>query len=62
MSAHNERVLTYLRNTIAGSPEFGEEFQVINIDRHDDSSLIIDLNDGTSLVLNVERIKTEGSK
>jgi hypothetical protein len=48
--------LTYLRNTVAGSPGFGDKWSVINIETYGDSSLmVLDLDDGTSIALSVER-------
>ena len=48
--------LTYLRNTVAGSPEFGNKWKVLNIETYGDSSLmVLDLDDGTSIALRVER-------
>ena len=48
--------LTYLRNTVSGSPEFGNKWKVLNIETYGDSSLmVLDLDDGTSIALRVER-------
>lgn len=48
--------MTYLRNTVAGSPWFGDKWQVINIETYGDSRLmVLDLDDGTSIALTVER-------
>ncbi len=48
--------LTFLRNTIAQSPEFGDKWKVINIETFGDTPLmVLDLDDGTSIGLTIDR-------
>jgi hypothetical protein len=52
--------LTFLRNTIAASPEFGDKWRVLNIETFGDSPLIVlDLDDGTSIGLTVDRAERD---
>jgi hypothetical protein len=47
---------TFLRNTIAQSPTFGDKWTVVNIETFGDSPLIVlDLDDGTSIGLTIDR-------
>ena len=49
MTTTNE-ALTYLRNTVAGSPEFGNKWTVINIERISDK-MVLDLDNGYTIIL-----------
>ena len=51
-----ERAMSFLRNTIAQSPRFGEEFTVISIDTEpqDPDMFWLHCSDGRTIILTVE--------
>lgn len=51
-----QQAVTFLRNTIAGSPEFGREFEVVSIDTEPATpgALWLHLDNGSTIRLDVQ--------
>jgi len=54
-----QEAITFLRNTIAQSPEFAGAFAVVNIDVVNKTTMVFDLDDGTTIRLDISRYVRE---
>lgn len=50
---------TYLRNTLAASPNFGDRWEVVNIENTSEGTLVLDLDDGRSIRLDITVYDTD---
>jgi hypothetical protein len=54
-----QAVRTFLRRTVAESPRFGNQWEVINIEDIGDHTMVFDLNNGQTIRLDVTVYPTD---
>jgi hypothetical protein len=57
-SPHQD-ALTYLRNTFAASPKFGDAWEVMNIENVTATTMVLDLDNGKTIRLDIQVYDTD---
>lgn len=57
-SPHQD-ALTYIRNTFAASPKFGEEWEIVNIENVTATTMVLDLDNGKTVQLDIQVYDTD---